>query len=131
MYRGFNLDSCSFTDPNIAPGATTFPASTAFFVRHGFIGFLKSLSGQDQGAFLGSNTNFELYVDGVEQRALPDFYGSQGGDFFVKLFVFNFADGMTGTHVFVGWWFEDAGLEGGTYGTELFVLGCALSVQFV
>jgi len=132
MYRGFRLNSCSFTppiDPNIAPGATTFPANTAFFVRHGWIDFpTHPVSNQTLAAFERPTTDFELYVDHVEQHSLPDFY-VQGGAHF-KLFVINFPNGMTGTHLFQGWWFEDGYAVNATANTQVLELACNLQVTF-
>jgi hypothetical protein len=133
MYRGFSLGSCSFTppvDPNIAPGDTNFPANTPFHVRHGWVssGFT-SQNRTDQAAFMGAQTTFELYVDGVQTHGLHD-YTNTNGDF-LKLFISNFPNGMTGTHVFVGWWFIDAHLNGdGPYGGQDLAVACALRVHF-
>jgi hypothetical protein len=134
MYRGFSLGSCSFVppiNPNIAPGDTNFPANTPFHVRHGWIasGFTTAFNQTDQNAFMSPQTTFELYVDGVQTHALHD-YSLQNGDF-VKLFLTNFGTGMTGAHVFVGWWFIDAHLNGdGPYGGQDLALACALRVHF-
>jgi hypothetical protein len=130
MYRGFGLHSCSFSDPNIAPGDTSFPASAAFFVSHGWVvSFYSDLNATEKKAFSGPNTTFELYVDHVETAPQRDF--NLENNTFVKLFVSNFATGLTGTHVLVGWWFIDAGLNGdGPFGTREFALACALRVHF-
>jgi hypothetical protein len=130
MYRGFRLNSCSTTDPNIAPGATTFPANSPFFVRHGWIGFINPpVQNQTYAAFERPTTTFYLYVDGVLQSSLPDFYDA-GSFTHVKLFVTNFENGMTGTHIFQGWWFIDGYLVGGTANTEVFQLACNLQITF-
>jgi hypothetical protein len=130
MYRGFRLGSCSVTNPNIAPGDTSFPASSAFFVSHGWISdFFTDLNATEKRAFSGPNTTFELYVDGVETSPQHDF--SLENSTYLKLFVSNFAGGLTGTHVLVGWWFIDAGLNGdGAFGTRDFALACNLRVHF-
>jgi hypothetical protein len=131
MYRGIALGSCSFTDPNVPPADTYFPANTPFHTRHGWVTDFPSLNGTDKGAFMGQITRFELYVDGKETSPLNDWSMQSDGRTFLKLFISNSNNGMTGTHVFVGWWFIDAGLNGdGPYGTQDFVLGCALRVHF-
>jgi hypothetical protein len=130
MYRGFALGSCSFSNPNVAPGDTSFAANAAFFVSHGWVNsFYSDLNATEKKAFSGPNTSFELYVDHVETSPQHDF--SLENDTFLKLYVSNFATGLTGTHVLVGWWFIDAGLNGdGPFGTRDFALGCALRVHF-
>ena len=129
MYIGFDLNSCSFTDPNVAPGNTTFPANTPLFTQHGWVAAgYHEYNSTDQQAFNGPNTTFELYVDGVQAHSVHD-YG-QTGDIFFKLVTSNL-DGMTGTHVFVGYWYIDSHLAGvGPYGTETFFLACALNIHF-
>ena len=133
MYKGFNLGSCSFNppvDPNIAPGAISWPANSAFFVRHGWVNSpIQPETNQTLGAFDRPTTDFELYVDHVEQNALPDFYSGQ--NFHIKLFVINFPNGMTGTHLFQGWWFLDGYLTGGTANTQVIQLACNLQITFV
>lgn len=132
MYRGFNLGSCSFNppvDPNIAPGATTFPANTPFFVRHGWVDFPTTpVSNQTLAAFQRPSTDFELYVDHVEQQSLPDFFVQNGVH--IKLFVINFPSGMTGTHLFQGWWFQDGYFTGGAANTQVIELACNLQITF-
>ncbi len=130
MYRGFQLGSCSTTDPNISPGATTFPANSAFFVRHGWVYFAyQPVDNQTQAAFQNPTTNFQLYVDHVEQSSLPDFY-SPSTNVHIKLFVINFPNGMTGTHLFQGWWFLDGYTVNGQFGTSVFQLACNLQITF-
>lgn len=132
MYRGLRLGSCSFNppiDPNIAPGPTTFPANSPFFVRHGWVtGVSTPVTNQTLAAFNRPTTDFELYVDHVEQQSLPDFYVSQGTHF--KLFVINFPNGMTGTHLFQGWWFLDGYAVGAQPNTQVLQLACNLQVTF-
>jgi len=127
MYLGFSLHSCSTKNPNVKPGAITWPATSAFFVRHGWVGFFEN--NVANGHFLAPTTDFELYVDHVEQQSLPDNYSPSPG-VFVKLFVINFPNGMTGTHLFQGWWFLDGYFTGGTPGTSVFQLACNLEITF-
>jgi hypothetical protein len=133
MYKGFALNSCSYNppiDPNIAPGSVTWPANSAFFVRHGWIENLAPpYTNQTLAAFDRPTTNFELYVDHVQQQSLPDFYAGHG--FKIKLFVINFPNGLTGTHLFQGWWFEDGYIVGGTPNTQVIQLACNLQITFV
>ncbi|TMI16621.1 hypothetical protein E6H33_03945 [Candidatus Bathyarchaeota archaeon] len=63
------------------------------------------------------------------QNSLPDFYDA-GSNTHVKLFVTNFENGLTDTHLFQGWWFVDGYVVDGTPNTEVFQLGCNLQVTF-
>lgn len=129
MYRGFALGSCYDSDPNGAAGPTTFPANTPFFVRHGWVfSTLTPYTNQTLGAFNRPTTTFELYVDHVEQKSQPDY--SSGNGFQLRLHVINFPNGMTGTHLFQGWWFQDSYFTTGVGGSEVFALGCNLQITF-
>ena len=88
-------------DPiNVLTGnPTTFPAGTAFHIAHGW-------------SLLDSNWDglgvwdFKLEVDGVLQK--EDFVErsmeSGNPDLHNRFWVFNFPNGMTGTHTFTGHW---------------------------
>jgi hypothetical protein len=74
-------------------GDQSFPASTAFHIKHGH--------GLDIGTPSLGLYSFTLDVDG-SPRAF-DFKTTEIADGFVaKLWYFNFPAGMTGTHTFVG-----------------------------
>lgn len=133
MYKALFAGLCSFgpsANPNPTPLAINWPANSAFFVRHGWINSpLHPETNQTEAAFERPTTDFELYVDHVQQQALPDF--SSGNGFHIKLFVINFPNGLTGTHLFQGWWFLDSYLIGGTPNTQELDLACSLQVTFV
>jgi len=77
----------------------TYPAGQPFYFRHGWL----NAPSFDGGIGLWS---FSLSVDGVEQHGFlqtivtQDFPGI--GTVLFRPYLFNFPDGMTGTHVFAG-----------------------------
>jgi hypothetical protein len=87
------------TPLNLFGGVQTFPAGQPFNIVHGWL----SLPRETQA--LGK-WRFSLSVDGVEAK--PDFIetirsdDSVLGTLLYRPYVFNFQDGMTGTHVFSG-----------------------------
>jgi len=76
---------------------TTYPADTAFHLWHGFI----FEQGVDRGY---GRFEFQLEVDGVSTAA--DFTEVTVLDPAVisRVWVFNFPDGLSGTHTFTGHW---------------------------
>jgi hypothetical protein len=99
------VPSAASADPNKLVGAPlglfaqTFPAGQPFHISHGWL--LLPSGGEALGKF-----RFSLTVDGVEVR--PDFIETIPfddpvlGTLLFRPYVFNFPDGMTGTHVFAG-----------------------------
>lgn len=90
-------DRISLFDP-----PTTYPADTAFHIWHGFI--------FEQGVDRGYGRNeFQLDVDGVTTTA--DFTDVDVLDPRVvsRVWVFNFPEGLTGTHTFTGYWMTPDG----------------------
>jgi hypothetical protein len=90
-------DRISLFDP-----LTTYPADTAFHIWHGFI--------FEQGVDRGYGRNeFQLDVDGVTTTA--DFTDVDVLDPRVvsRVWVFNFPEGLTGTHTFTGHWMTPDG----------------------
>lgn len=81
---------------NLFAGDQSFPASTAFHIRDGWL-FLDPTTIDAIGRY-----TFTLDVDGTPRS--PDFRTSQTGSdgSLFKLWWFNFPAGMTGTHIFVG-----------------------------
>jgi predicted GH43/DUF377 family glycosyl hydrolase len=80
-------------------GSQTFPASTPFHIAHGW---WLDFPAENEELF-----TFELEVDGV--YATLDFIEttideSTDPPTIYKYFVFNFPEGMTGTHIFEGHW---------------------------
>ena len=55
---------------------------------------------------------------------------SVSNTFYIKLFLTNYANGMTGTHTFLGQWYLDGSFVGQTPGVAVFQLACALTVSF-
>jgi hypothetical protein len=79
-------------------GEQTFPANTPFHIVHGW-----NLSlDEDLDLF-----DFQVAVDGVFQElSYTEYYldDSQDPPILNKRFVYNFPEGMTGTHLFTGHW---------------------------
>jgi len=75
----------------------TLTASEPFFVQHGFT----AESCADQRNPLH---RFELSIDGVEQHGPIDL-STTGDGLCDKLYVFDYRNGMTGTHAFTGCWY--------------------------
>ena len=81
-------------------GTQTFPAGQPFHISHGWA----IAAGPDSQAL--GKYRFSLTVDGVQVR--PDFIETIYiadpvlGTILFRPYVFNFPDGMTGTHVFAG-----------------------------
>ncbi len=83
----------------IRDASIEFPAGAPFHIRHGWIQY----STDDAiGVF-----DFALDVDGVPQpETFKWFYAESGNpDILNRIWVYNFPDGMTGTHTFTGHWF--------------------------
>lgn len=79
----------------------TLAADEPFFVQHGFT----AESCVDQRNPLH---RFELFVDGVEQHGALELTKADGG-LCDKLYIFDFRNGMTGTHTFTGCWYGPDG----------------------
>jgi hypothetical protein len=82
-------------------GSDVFEAGAPFHIRHGWIG---SIPHANPPKYQGS-WGFELEIDGIYQKAdyllveyIPEF------DYMSRNWVYNFPDGMTGTHKFTGHW---------------------------
>jgi hypothetical protein len=80
-------------------GAPDFPPNTPFHISHGFV---QSSDDDAIGIY-----DFELEVDGVLRKEdFKDFWAESGEpDTLQRRWVYNFPDGMTGTHTFTGHWF--------------------------
>ena len=81
------------------PSPMTFPADTPFHVMHGFGLEVNLINAVGQ-------VDFRLDIDGVDQGkgSLLNF-GNAGPNFVVKLWLYNFEDGMSeGSYVFTGHW---------------------------
>ena len=94
-----NTDKIVGSPLNLFGGVQTFPAGQPFNISHGWL--LDANETQALGKY-----QFSLTVDGVEVR--PDFIETIRsedpvlGTLLFRPYVFNFPDGMTGTHVFAG-----------------------------
>jgi len=81
---------------------TSYPANTAFHIWHGFI-FQRDL---DRGY---GRYQFQLEVDGVATVAdFTDVDVLEPGAV-SRVWVFNFPDGLSGTHTFTGHWVTPGG----------------------
>lgn len=124
LYQG----NCSTHVQSPHPSSTTFAANSPFHIEHGWVNTNFGFSGNStNAAFLGPNTFFEVFLDGVQQMSVRD--DSVSNSFYIKLFLTNYANGMTGTHTFLGQWYEDGTLLGQAPG-PVFALACALTVSF-
>jgi predicted GH43/DUF377 family glycosyl hydrolase len=79
-------------------GSQTFPANMPFHVAHGW---QLDFPTQDYDLF-----NFELEIDGVNQEIafIETYFDDSDPPLLSKISVFNFPQGMTGTHIFNGHW---------------------------
>lgn len=80
-------------------GQIEFPAGTPFNIRHGW---LQPSSDDAIGIF-----DFQLEIDGVLYNEGFKMFSAVSGDpdLLSRLWVYNFPDGMTGTHTFTGHWY--------------------------
>jgi hypothetical protein len=79
---------------NLFLGNQAYQANTAFFVRDGF--------NIPTGAAASGKYLFTLDVDGVSRAADFKTNTTLSDGSVSRLWIFNFPDGMTGTHVFTG-----------------------------
>lgn len=132
---GIRLNLLSACLPLNQTAQITFPASTDFFVRHGHAqgDWSNPLVTTDQirRGFLSSATKFVLFVDGNLVGSILDYEYDAATDRFIKGHLTNFAGGMTGVHLFMGQWYIDGSLVGGSFGVAMLELQCALRVDFV
>ena len=84
---------------NLYLGTPTFAAGESFHIRHGWI------QTSEDGAI--GIFDFRLEVDGVYvSNFFRDFSAISGEpDTLRRIWVYNFPQGMTGTHTFTGHWF--------------------------
>ena len=85
-------DRISLLDP-----PATYPADTAFHIWHGFV----FQQGIDRGY---GRYEFQLDVDGVARAADFTEVTMVEPTLVSKVWVFNFPDGLSGTHIFTGHW---------------------------
>ena len=93
--------ACAYPGP-CAP--ITLEADEAFHVAHG-------MGDESWNDLLNPLTRFELTVDGVQVHGAIDLDKGDPDSLSSKVFVFNFPQGMTGTHSFTGCWYRPAGLD--------------------
>jgi len=76
-----------------------YPAGVSFHIVHGWI---QPSTDDAIGVF-----DFSLDVDGVPQPESFKLFSAESGDpdMLNRIWVYNFPDGMTGTHTFTGHWF--------------------------
>lgn len=80
-------------------GSTDFPAGTPFHIWHGWV---QTSEDEAIGIF-----DFELEIDGVFQGEDFKMFTTDSGDpdILWRRWVYNFTDGMSGTHTFTGHWY--------------------------
>ena len=126
-----NQDGCSSPE-------FTFPANTAFWVRQALLDFPWSQESKDnKSAFKDDTTRFDLWVDGslTKSKRDPAYFRDAAPplfipDLYVKSFLTNFPDGMTGTHELTGRWYLDGSFMGGTRGEAVLGLECVFHATF-
>lgn len=87
-------------------GTQEYPANTAFHIRHGWIDILPT-AGDVPGQW-----KFQLDVDGVTIRPSYVMRWTEVVDGVPKLnrsWVYNYPEGMTGSHLFTGHWIMPCG----------------------
>jgi hypothetical protein len=89
----FGLSACI-----ASPCASTLPANEPFSARGGYMG-------DPRESLVNPAYRFELTVDGITQQGILDLDLANAS----KFYVYNFRDGMTGTHTFVGCWYGTDG----------------------
>ena len=113
-------------------GETSYAANTAFWVAHGyFIPGWSTLTLEEMRGEMLPTTYFELRINGeVQPSAMLALYVPQL-DLKVKIFPAGFDQGFpTGQYDFVGTWYEDGSLVGGTFGTAVVDRVCNVAVTF-
>ena len=113
-----------------------FEAGAPFHIHHGWMG----MRPWDTPIPVGL-CGFELEIDGIYRK--PDYIWTgynKEYDLIPRVSVYNFPDGMTGTHTFTGHWILpcEAAVEGGSYSgpcrtpnEKIVVLTMELTVTFV
>lgn len=113
-------------------GTQTYAANTPFWVAHGYFFWGWSTFGpREKQARMMPTTFFELKIDDAVQpsamlaRDIPQL------DLKVKIFPSGFDQGFpVGEHNFMGTWYVDGSLVGGTLGTSVVDQTCTLTVTF-
>ena len=118
---------------------TSYPASTGFFVLGGwfFFGWTDSTAA-DKRAFMSRATTTDFFLDGAQQGTSMwsrhtktfTFLGDVFEDVKLRTIVWENHNGLSGTHVLTGEFFEDASFTGGPLGERVFVFSCDLTVHF-
>ena len=81
-------------------------------------------------AFLSDATTFKLFVDGAAVAQRRDFVVDPDLGF-IKRFLSEFPDGLTGLPDITGKWYSDSSEFGGTFGVPLLLFQCDLTADFV
>ena len=117
----------------------SYPANTGFFVLGGwfFFGWTDSTAA-DKRAFMSKATTTDFFIDDARQGTSMwsrhaktfTFLGDVFEDVKLKTVVWENHNGLSGTHVLTGEWFEDASFTGGPLHDRVFVFSCDLTVNF-
>ena len=103
------------------PATMTFPASTPFHIQHGWaVPWPKGTTPEQKQGFGSPGTNFTLYVDGKQAQYTTYRQLDKANGVMDKWFLSDFPVGMTGTHTFLGLWYDDT----------LLALTCQIEVTF-
>jgi len=106
-----------------------YPANTPLIIAHGW-GDAPWLADPAKGAFMAPTTTFELQIDSVTQASVLAVRYFPEVDTMSKFYVSEYDQGLTGTHAFLGLWYLDGALVGGTPHEAVLVGACPVTVTF-
>lgn len=109
--------------------AITYPANTPLIIAHGW-GDTPWVAEPLKGGFMAPTTTFVLQIDTVTQDSVQAFRYFPEVDTMSKFFVSEYDQGLTDTHSFVGSWYLDGVLLGGTAREAVLVGTCQVTVTF-
>lgn len=110
-------------------GSTTYPANTPLVIAHGWYD-VPWTEEPLKGAFMAPTTTFVLVIDGEVQKSVQSFRYVPEVDTMFKWFYSEYDEGLTGTHVFLGLWFLDGALLGGTPREAVLFGVCEVTIAF-
>ncbi len=110
-------------------GTAVYPANTPLIIAHGWTD-TPFITDPLKGAFMSPNMFFEFRIDGVTQKSVQAFRYFPQVDTMFKFYVSEYDDGLTGTHDFLGLWYVDGVMVGGTPHTAVLVGICPVTVAF-
>lgn len=109
--------------------AVTYPAGVPLIIAHGW-GDSPWITEPLKGGFMAPTTTFELRIDDVTQKSVAAIRYFPEVDTMSKFYVSEFDQGLTNTHVFLGLWYLDGALVGGTAHKAVLVGTCEVMITF-